>query len=596
MRVLLAVLFSLSGLIPETFAYELLFNDEESLPCTVCWAAPVNHDLITVNLDGHLIQMSKERDSAGELRFCGAGVSGRLSNDVLTVVSTWDGLRGTYCFRGGRLASFTGEGSDDGRKTMRRRLLRNCPPIERRLCFWPGEGEEDWKMFWQGSGRLKLWFENPNEAGALLVLLALLALGASLSSSGLCRVPLFLLTAVLFLLELCTGSRGGVVTFVFGTLAMFLVRIRFRITLRRLVIGGILCAFIAAIVFLLFGHLHVIKHLVALDAGNRIRLGAWSAFPRMMICAPFGWWSPPGCCYCDWFQALGDNYQLYYLVNSHLTIMAYGGVLVAFLYVFLWIWVLHRLLRDARRSGRSLALGVWVGFAVAMWFSTIGVYHWELWVIPVVVLASYGVRSFRERGIDLSGTKVDAALAVSLVAVITAIGFVLERGSEDPFAARRVCGGVKVGHGAVTTCIINDDIVLTGGMLGVLGKELRSCVLKHPGMGVQLVDSLERIQNHPKKLVLTGRFCAEYVEHFRSRPDCPVAEETYFLSPTYPLPEIPQELMDRSRVRMILGELVADAYGVDLFRPSWMTVVPAMGLYITDWKERVGLFASGDER
>ena len=140
---------------------------------------------------------------------------------------------------------------------------------------------------------------------------------------------------------------------------------------------------------------------MALDEGNLIRLDVWSSVPRMMVCAPLGWWRPTGFSYCDWFQSPGFVKPLRYLLSSHLSVMVYGGYGVAFAYVFLWIALLHAVAREAFRGGRPLALGLWVTLGVTMSFSPIGLYHWEPWALPVVALVVSAVRMVRAHGVHV---------------------------------------------------------------------------------------------------------------------------------------------------------------------------------------------------
>ena len=573
-------------------AYEIHFGGETGTLCSVCWTAPASRRIQTVLLDREIFFLERDGNRAETFSPQYGSVSCVTSNDVTDVVISGGDRRGNYRFRRGVLESVSGSepvGSKRARD-VERRLLR--PETNGFLwsSFWHLPPRDDGRGFWENDQRRwKLWFENPNEAGALLALVAVLVFSGFWAFGGFWRIHCLFWTLFALLALVQTGSRGGMMAFLTGALAMALCNLARRFTLRKLVCFCLVVACLAGAAFLVLGHTRIIGHLVEVDAGNRIRLDVWSAVPRMMICAPFGWRMPTGYAYCDWFQPLSFAKPLRYLISSHLSIMVWGGYAVAFAYAFLWIAILHSTLIAGCR-GRLTAFGLWIALGVAMMFSPVGLYHWELWLLPSVALLVHIVRSFREHRPSLARIRWDALAAAALIVVLAAVGWICESRADNPFLIRRVSGGVQIGQGGPETCIVDDGTVLSAGFIGEVGKDLRAHAVAHPKMGtVLMVNSLETVPDPVSRLVLTGSRCTEYVRRMREGLPCPAAQEVYLVSPQNLRSAMMAGAKSRGRVKVIAGALIFDLTGKSGNLPAWFTAVPGAAVYIPDWPRYIGL-------
>ena len=573
-------------------AYEIHFTGDAADPCTTCWAAPCSWGGYKVYLDGNLYGLRRRGDCLDGVSKSGGRITGSVTNDDCTVSVPMGEQRGVYRFRRGKLLSFSRTDLRGGKaaESMRRQLTRSLPENSIWCSLWTRGNNDDGRRFWRHDAtRLKLWFENPNEAGALLALLALLVLAGFFALPAYWKIHSLFWTAIAFTGLLLTGSRGAVIAFLLGACGMVFSDLVRRFSLRRIVQLAASVLVVAGVVYLLFSSNRAIAHLLELDEGNQIRLDVWSAVPRMMICAPFGWWMKTGPSYCDWFQSIEFFKPLRYILNSHLSIMAYGGYALALFYVFLWSAVLHFSFRQACDHGRLLSFGQWVALAVAMFFSPIGLYHWELWAIPVAALVVLYVRACRERTWRLSILAWDGAFAVVFVGLLVIAGLVMEMDSENPFLVRKVAGGVKIGYGPIEMCVVNDGFVLTGGFSGDLGKELRSFVAEHPEVGaVKVVDSLDDVPRYVDKLVLTGSFCSEFVERKKMGDSrLPDFDEIYYLSPDFPLAVVKEERHSRGRARVLIGELAWTSLQTGMTVPTRHASISGAALYFPDWLARV---------
>lgn len=580
---------------PDADAYELRFNDGRNPACTACWVAPASERTYVADFGGFMQQVICERDlKDGTMRLRSFEATGTVEKDVLTLKVTRKDFEGTYRFKGGRLKSFSrpGAASSEAAERVRARLTSSVSPEALQNALWRRRKPDTRCRFWDNcNDRLRLWFENPNEAGALLALIALLVLGCALSLRGIWRLHAILLTPTCFYGVLMAESRGAVLAFALGAVAMTACwRWRLR-NVRRLCLHGLAVVLAAGAVYLLFGKTRCISRLLELDVGNSMRLDMWLAALRMMVCAPLGWWSKAGTLYCEWFQSLDINQVFWSLNNTHLTVMVWGGFALSFVYIWLWVEILRSLTAEALLRGRILALGQWVALAVAMWFSPIGLYHPDVLVLPGLLLALHVWRLASEWRFSLKGIGGSALVAACLLVLVAAAGWLLQRDdASGSHLVVRKSFGIQLGRGEPKTWIVNDGFVLSGGTCGVLGKELRAFLRQHPDRGaLAVVDSLDAVPARVEKAILTGRACSEYVRRYRDGESVPEARQLYFLSPDLQPSGIPSELTDDDKLRVVAGEILVSTWGRLAFVPSWLTIVPATALYIPDWKECVGL-------
>ena len=574
-------------------AYEFRFGEGTNAPCSVCSSAPGSWGRQLFLTDGKIYSLlrkgSRIEDHVPFLGF----VTGVISNDSVSIDVPQGEWQGTYLFKNGLLRSVSGPEPADSPRVLdlRRRLSRHVESDYIADSFWVHPPVDNGRNFWhEDDGRWKLWFENPNESGAFLALVSVLAVGGLLTLGGFWRVLCLFAAALAFCALVQTGSRGGMIGFLAGAGIMCFCVVRRRLTLRRM--AGFLLAVIAlaVAVVLLFGHTRIIGNLVDMDEGNMIRLTVWSSVPRMMACAPLGWWRPTGFSYCDWFQSPEFVKPLRYLLGSHQSVMVYGGYGVAFAYVFLWIAILHAVFREAFRRERPLALGLWVALGVMMSFSPIGLYHWEPWALPLVALGVSAIRTVRARGVRVRSFGLDALIAFLLVAALATVGVVRELRSSDPFIVRRIPGGVRIGHGEIRACVLDDGFVLSDGIIGETGKGLRTYAAEHPRMkAVKVADSWEGVPGRIEKLVLTGARCTEYLQRRRKGLPCPQVRNVYLVSPEDWQSAWMAAMMGNGRIRLVLGSLVHGSAEVGLWPTAWQTVVPGAAVYIPDWPRYIGL-------
>lgn len=573
-------------------AYEIHFTEDATDPCTTCWAAPCSWSGYRVYLDGNLYGLRRCGDRLEGFSPRTGRITGCVTNDDCAVCVPLGEQKGVYKFRKGKLLSFRRDSSSGGKtaaEAMRRQLTREMPENSIWCSLWTRGNDDDGRRFWrQDATRLKLWFENPNEAGALLALLALLALAGFFAARGPWKVHSLLWMIIIGVFLIQSGSRGAVMAFLSGAGVMAFFDLWRRFSSRRLLalVAGVIV--LAGCVFLIFGDSRAIGQLFEAD---EIRLDVWRSVPRMMACAPLGWWANTGRSYCEWFQAFEVFKPLHYLLSSHLSIIVWGGYALMGLYVFLWSAVFHLSFWEARVHGRFFALGQWIGLGVAMIFSPIGLYHWEPWTIPVLALVVQGVRTIRERQFPEGALVRDLIVAGITVGLIAGVGFAMEMRSESPFLVRRVIGGVRVGHGPIEMCVVNDGFVLTGGFSGDLGKEMRSFVVGHPEVGaIKIVDSLDAVPRYVDKLVLTGAFCSEFVARKKKGDSqLPEFDEIYYLSPDFPLTVAKEERHSRGRARVLVGKLAWASLQAGMTVPTRYAAIPGVALYIPDWLTRIAV-------
>jgi len=118
------------------------------------------------------------------------------------------------------------------------------------------------------------------------------------------------------------------------------------------------------------------------------RLEIWKQTPRMMVDAPAGWgFGRSGYAYMQWYQSDAELTGYRTLVNSHLTWLVEGGWLFRVFYIMAWGSIFLLLWPKSGRPWRALPFALWIMWAVAMFFSSVGESPW-LWIIPVLALAA----------------------------------------------------------------------------------------------------------------------------------------------------------------------------------------------------------------
>lgn len=579
------------AVLPSAEAVSLRFNESTNEESSVAFLFPANADWHLFLLNGKKIYLRRFEQ---QLSHRSGLAEGTVSNGLGSVSIRRKGRsdRDRFDFREGRLVSFTREGGGLSASDLEAAKDWLEQPVDLsavRATIWsPVDLSQAGADFWGHGGRFRLWFNNPNEAGTLLSLVALLFFGLVVRAHGIWRLHGLSLTALALFCVVSTGSRGSLVAFAVGAFVMLACRFSARLNVRRLAVGAAVLAVAALAVFLLVGRMRHARGGVLSDHSAKVRLEVWSAAPQMMNSAPGGWWSAPGHCYCEWFQPQNRRKLIQMLLNGHLSVMVCGGYAVSFLYILLWLSLLAAVIHRARQSGRIVAAGQWTALAAAMSFSPVGIVHWEVWVLPVLTTVPEVAGLLRDRRFLRRAVGWSAVCSAGILAVMAVSGVLAARRDATTVQVRRSGGAVTVGAGPVRTVVVEDGLVLTGGYYGVLGKELRRYVARRPTNGsLMLVSSLDDVPEGIGNLVLVGARCADYLDSLARGRAVPQAARIWFLTPPFAPSAVPASL--RGRCRIVIGGLAAEFGGGYDDPPDWVDVVPGAALYVPDWKERVGL-------
>ena len=508
----------------------------------------------------------------------------------------------TLVFADGRLTLFRRDG-DERQRQKDLAFLRTHPRQPPRLAqLWRPQTDEkdkaDKARWWRDGSRLRLGYFNPNAAGTLFAEMAALlaALALVFRRRGFRLACLGGSAAALVALVL-TGSRGSFLALACGIAVAALLHFRQHLGRGRILLGVLLSVLLGGAALFGLGKAtggRFGANLLAIDAGNVQRLRCWSAAPEMMAVAPGGWGKEPGRAYCDWFQDSADNHRLYYLVNSHLTWMVQYGRVFRCAYVAGWILLFAVLLALARHKTAEVALAVWSAFAVALWFSTVGIFP-TLWILPALcALATFvsGGLALARDGLPGACAKRFGAIAALAILLGCGIIFALETFGRHQAARRtipvsRAGGTVRVGTGDARTAIVRDEAVLAGNAIGSFGHELRDALGAAPDAGsVVVVDDPADLPASVDRLVAAGKGAARYLKHRAQHLEDGAychARRTIFLSPPFAPDAVPHTLSSGSDVRLAIGEFAAQFDTRYEHERPWVTIVPGAELYIPGW-------------
>lgn len=317
---------------------------------------------------------------AGERPWLGVAKSGRV--DVWADPAATGGkLRTAFTFVGGRLRLMVLDGvkyAFPKAKAPKDDLGALFP--ERRKRSYEKNSSAD---IWRGGGRLRLWFANPNSAGILLALVSLVFLRLLLvRGSWIARAGAGAALAASAYGLFITGSRGALVGFVVGALAIAASYGRKLVTRRGLLVVaaalGLLCAGVAA-----GGHgARVVDMFHNIDVSNMTRLKVGMAAVEMFSDAPFGWsgGEVPGREACLNWYVLDEPRSL----RTHFMSLAECGWFKGYFYLAFWALVLT-LGAVSLKRGRPLAAALWAAFGLAGCFNPVYT-EWEIWVLPIASL------------------------------------------------------------------------------------------------------------------------------------------------------------------------------------------------------------------
>ena len=444
---------------------------------------------------------------------------------------------------------------------------------------------------WEGSGRLRLFWENPNKAGAALAGIFLLFISAAARrrhTRVFLRAAYGVLAALSAVALILTESRGAFLGAVAGMLA--LVVFRLRTVGFRLAAWKIACALaVLTIGIALAVSFHVgdrfTRGIVETGGGNAVRVDIFNKAPRMMADAPRGWGAGnSGAAYCMWYRAPEVSTMPRTLINSHLTLLVEYGNLLRFAYLAGWALLLLLLADVAWRGGGAFPVACLVSLAVSALFNHV-MEDWACLALPVAatVAGLVSIRPVQWRRIAVIAFVSCAVAAGSLFAAIK----VGERQAEPP----RIYfdGKVTIVNGDGKTkpeiWIVGDEFVLGG--WDFIGGEFEIFFRdNHSAPAMAYVEKIDDLPPSAEKLVLAGLSGAEYVERWKSgrRDGLCRANATLFLSPSMVLTDVPEDLAEATRLRGVVGSLAARrVQGYAEAKPPWVRIAPGCLLYIPGW-------------
>lgn len=566
------------------YAFEAAFDGTDRQGAPTFRFVPVNYRTFALDFLGQRLTYLKwEIGSSTRLHSKNSRYVGTLTNGLAEIqASDKRGIVKKMTFKDGKVTRYFQETDDPEVQKADLKMLSAAMPRRRYLETLRTRVDlgGSSKAYWKSSNRLTLWYDNPNEAGAFLAMVAMFFFALALRFKKILRVISTVLAMAAVVGLWLTSSRGSLIGLVVGLAAVILVVCRKKLLAsRKWFVVGFLCLLLpCAAVFCMRPREGMLNY------SNQMRLNAWRAGPRLIAAAPCGWWRSSGHCYCDWIEDFDDDYSLRWLVNSHLSALAYVGWALGFCYLFVWTVLLGVMWKNAVEDKNCVALGVWSSLPVSMWFSTVGV-SWSFWVLPALVALPELIKTVRAKRMSHKMLRNGLIVSAVLLGVAIGVGIIQELRSEAPFLVKKTTEGVQIGSGERKIYVVDDNHVLSGGIPGGLGKELRRHVLDQKnGVSIVLAESLADIPGEVGSLVVSGERCREYVDRFERDEDVPIAENLLFVSPTCPPADIPEELTETSRIRIVTGEFAAEVdKGYRAAVPQWVTKVPGCALYVPGW-------------
>ncbi len=496
------------------------------------------------------------------------------------------GRRASYTFRKGSPYSIV---TSDGRRGLVESEKK--PVMQSKISpLWDGAEEDAREAVakkWQ-DGRLKLFYENPNHAAALLAGLALLGLFAFLYGN---RKVVILAgavgTVVAAVLLVMTDGRGGALGFAAGAALLMGFRFFRRGGRVRLAVTSALAA-VALVVFCIGAGLGGRLSAKSIDDGSTSsRLEKWKDVPRMMVDSPSGWGeTSAGRAYMDWYQPLASFAVTPTLDSDHLTYMTGFGWIGRFAWACAWLLMLFVLFRFAAGGGSPLPLAVFTALGVAAMFNPV-LHQWTLWLLPIASLwpfaASRPWGALRRYALP--------AAAAAFVALLICAGFYLAgRGPSRSATLPVFSDGRRVCVRSQEPDIWFADDRNTLGYLNA-PKEIRYFYSAYPlARALGYVQRLTDVPSRVHRLAVAGNLCREYVRLWKEG-GAPKAQELIFLSPGMPIAEIPEDLRKSCTFAFVVGEFAAryeNVYG-NLEDSGDVVQIEGAEVYLPGW---VGLILS----
>ena len=434
---------------------------------------------------------------------------------------------------------------------------------------------------WQGTGRLRLWFTNPNSAGFLMVTLALLAFAVLVSAKWYLKiVALPCLGGALYALAL-TGARAAMLSLVLGVVVYLGFSIRRLFNWKGLAILVVL----GGIGFWTISRSGMADrfttHLFRMDDMIQLRFDVGGASLRMFADGPFGWHVGPvnpGRLAClSWYLPQRER-----VIRTHLLTIGESGWFVGLAYILFWCLGLAIGVHSAIRRGQPLALSLWLAFAFAAMFNPVHC-EWALWLAPgglmtLMALTAVRKREWRALGVCLA---VSAPVAVLSVAGLIAGGRCLDNGAAPKVKSQ---GGSICVNGTDPVSWVVGDIGVLGGW-GLPGREIMFFYRRNPeAPAIAYLEDVSELPREVDSLVLAGRAAADYVAAYRrnERGLCR-AKRILLLSPSIEPADMPAEMLAQSEVCYLCGNLAQARWKAKGPLPNWVRVLPGIELYIPNW-------------
>ncbi len=458
------------------------------------------------------------------------------------------------------------------------------------------------KKKWSKSGRLRWPFENPNENGFLYLSLALLSTVFFLFRRLWVKIVGGVCFTAASIALVMTASRGSFLAFACGLVPAIALNFK-KLTRSK---GVWILAGVVLLSAVGWFATHDPKLLMrgfskSSRWSNETRIEMWKAAPQMMAEAPGGWGGvqvnalrASGRAYSDWYDSLSSGNLSATLVNDHLTWLVLFPNVGRYTYLFVWFAILALAAYTALRTKRAVALGMFVGIAVAGWFNAV-LANLFLWSVPIVALilfvAARPWRVWRRKPVVL--ILVGSALAAGIV--LAGLLWLGSSPTRRGYPIYVVDGQVRVKDKEPDIWIVDDDKAL-GTVFAC--DDIRKYYMHHPSApAVGYVRSIDDLPKKVKKLVLAGDAAKVWAQRLQQMVKAGedvaglLPEKIVFITPPFQPPYLISDMPDvfkrTCKVHYLMGEFFAnymDDIDVTLL-PSWVTVVPGMELYVENWMD-----------
>ena len=461
------------------------------------------------------------------------------------------------------------------------RVCRGEVPV-----MWDESGSDDMNLYQRKwPGRFTVFYVNPNRTAVLFASVTLVFFALFLYASRRWLIVAGTVgTAAAAVFAVLPQSRAALLAAGIGGVVLVIGRF-FRPGGRRRIVVSVVLASMLGIAMVCVGGFDRLTF--ERKTTDTMRETVWHEAPRMMYSAPWGVFETGvGRYYTDWFMPLKEHFFTPTMINSHYDAMIKLGWAGAFFWLFGWLGGLLSLAWWIRKGGTALPLAMWIMFGVSGVFNPV-LNSWTLWLIPLATLVPFFVsRPWRD------GRGYGVALGLGVVLASVVLGCYIASGRSDSRGKLAVStsGGRVMVNGANPRVWVVDD----GETLGWVqsAKEIRCYYAARPqSPALGYVRDLKLVPTGVRRLVLSGRWCAEYVELFK-KGLAPRAREVIFISPPFGVAGVPFDLSTTCKFRMLVGEFAqryVDVYGED-FSPPWVITAPGSELYVPGW---VGYALSG---